>query len=135
MRSLAIPVALILTASFAGPVTAQEYGSAPRLDYHMDGYQDAYATYPAHGSQSTGYNGRWTGTWEGADGRRYSGTYEGSFDGTAKGRELTYQDMPPPPPAYGRPDPAYYGSGQVVGGWYYPPAVVTRTVVEYRLVR
>jgi len=136
MCRTAISILAIALASSTAPAMAGGTGTppTPRLDYRMDGYQDSHVTYDGGPS---GYSGRWTGTWTGADGRRHEGTWEGRFDGRIEGENHPAADDYPRPPRdiHAAPDPAYYGSGQVVGGWYYPPAVVTRTVVDYRRVR
>ena len=128
MRRLAVPVLLLLLAPVAVRAAAAQE-AAPRLEYRMDGYRDDKVTYD---SVPNSYRGRWVGTWYGADGSRYSGTYEGDFSGNTNGRDLAQGSTASPPVTYYEPaDPALYGSGLVVNGWYYPPVVETRTVIEY----
>lgn len=137
MRCLAVSAILLLLSPSAGTGAAArttDGAPPPRLDYRLDGYQDSQVTY---GSGTDSYSGRWVGTWYGADGRRYSGTYEGGFRGTVrKGGPLPADTISPsPPPSRETADPALYGSGRVVDGWYYPPSVVTKTVIEYAPAR
>lgn len=86
------------------------------------------------------YEGRWTGTWRGADGKSYSGTYEGRFEGTAQSRYGVDYDAPPyegpahwsNAPAPGAPivTTTYGPGGYVAGGYYYPAPVVTTVTVQ-----
>ncbi len=124
MRRLAVPTLALLLSPLASVAADAGEGDrsrapAPRLDYRFDGYADDRVTY----GSPTG--GRWVGTWYGSDGSRFNGTYESG--GATPPASVSYPLTDP--------DPALYGSGRVVNGWYYPKATETRTVIEYRQAR
>lgn len=79
------------------------------------------------------YDGKWTGTWTTADGRRTSGTYEGRFEGTARGAGVDY-DAPPyagaPHWSHGPAHVMQQGGGYISGGYFYPAPVVTTVTIN-----
>ncbi|MET0249578.1 MAG: RcnB family protein [Sphingobium sp.] len=85
-----------------------------------DGYADDGVT------SRNEYDGRWVGTWHGADGSRYDGEYQGRFEGTARG---SYGADYAEPPYHGAA-PALPAGGYIANGYYYPAPTVTTVVVQ-----
>lgn len=128
-------------------------GGQPTLGYDLGGIASDDVTQE---SRPGSYSGRWVGTWQGADGRLYRGDYRGrSAIGapelpatttpapavTAAGAPASTTTPRPQTPGVApasfrpaarpaAPDPALIGSGTVANGWYYPPAIVTTTVIH-----
>ncbi|WP_336972360.1 RcnB family protein [Sphingobium aromaticiconvertens] len=102
----------------------------PRRDGYSYGAGRDYAYADDGVTYGGDYQGRWAGTWHGADGTTYTGEYEGEYRGTAHG--VTYDA-----PAYeGRSHwsnqgvPALAAGGYVANGWYYPAPTLTTVTVQ-----
>ena len=99
--------------------------SRPGASY--DSVADGYDGYGDDGVTSRNeYDGRWVGTWHGADGSRYDGEYEGRFEGNARGSYGADYAEPP----YHGPTSAVPADGYIANGYYYPAPTVTTIVVE-----
>lgn len=102
------------------------------------GYDDE-VTAPDLPPPSHAYEGRWTGTWRGQDGKAYSGEYEGRFEGDVQGGPGVDYDAPPYAAMPHGPHHAAPGQpivttthapGYIAGGYYYPGATTTTVLVQ-----
>ena len=156
LLSILLPVSL--TSAAAHAITATDSagrdgasasgGAQPALAYDLGGITGDDVT---QGSRPGSYSGRWVGTWQGADGRLYRGDYRGRSAGATRVASTAAPERPAavassatprtqtpgvapasfrPAERSNAPDPALIGSGTVANGWYYPPAIVTTTVIE-----
>ncbi|MBU1257116.1 MAG: RcnB family protein [Alphaproteobacteria bacterium] len=113
---------------------APRRGAAPPPRRPGAGYDYGYGYADDSVTTQNDYEGRWTGTWTTADGKRTSGTYEGRFEGEVRGAGVDYD-----PPAYmGQPHwsqgpvqiTTQGGGGYISGGYYYPAPIVTTVTIE-----
>lgn len=146
--AITLPLLFIFQVSASASDTNAQSTQPPPLPYELNGIASDDVTQNSHPGD---YNGRWVGTWYGADGRTYHGDYQGRFSGPVTQKDQQPAPATPPqkatksvtaphsgtpagspPPTFNRPppDPALIGTGAISNGWYYPPAIVTTTVTE-----